>query len=690
MNKVTTIRLGNYVITIDEDAAAAVAQYSEKLKRRYATEEGAADIISDIENRMGELLMQKQTAQRRSFNTLEDVQSVIIQMGPVDATEGETEFGTSGEGPRRLFRNPDDRIVAGVWGGVGAYFDIDPILLRVGWVVSLLAFGFGIPLYVILWIVIPEARTTAEKLMMRGRKPTLQNIEENLRAEFTEVGQRFKSPGVQTRLGDFLRTLIVYMARFFEVVLRIAFSIAAFCLLTVLIAVLFGVTTNSIYIHDFHWVINGKEGLNVLLSAAGDPFWIKIAVVTFLLLAMSYVGLMVFTNRQNRARTRIPRRALAWASTVAFLILFVLAFNGIRSVSHRSEKTVYRETLQVTGDTLTLDAAMVNTEEPGFYTLNAFADILPSADGDWHLEQKNMSHGRSHWSGVVRSETMPKMYTLSPNHLNLQQGTKVQDIQKNGLNWVRYTLYVPKGKTVKTGSHFHFPENNRTELSGQNQTYTMDSTGVVMGALATAHSTELTGGLSYLKVSGKFDIQIIPSDKEFVQLVSGPVLDHSEWVNWNNGTLELEDEGDDWFTERPSYIKVYTKKLRRVEVSRTGRIDFKHWKSDAFELKLTGAASAEGELDLSAFSLDINGASVAELAGNTETLSLDVGGASNFKGESMQCQTAEVDCSGASKSALWVLTKVEGQCTGASNLRVKGNPAQSEIQVSGASRYQKL
>lgn len=690
MNKVVTIRLGHYVLTIDEEAASKIAAYTDVLKRKYAAEDGAAEIISDIEERMGELLQKKQMLEKRSYNNIADVDEVIAQMGPIDGGQS-SDFSDSffAEPKRRLFRDPDNSIVAGVWGGVGAYFDLDPMILRVAWILSVMFFGFGIPLYIILWVVMPEARTTADKLMMRGQRPTLQNIEDNLKTEFNGFGERFKNPKVQDRFSQFLKTLVLYFGKFIAVIVKLAFSFVAFVLLSVLIVVLIGVTTNTVYINTYNYVLNGQEGLNAVLSAAGDPFWIKIAILSYLLLTMAYVGLWIFRNANNRDRIRMPRRSVGWASGIALIILIVLAFDGIRSVSHRDERTVYNDVIAVTGDTLTINADILDTEKHGFYTLNMFSDILISPDNQWHIEQRNVSYGKNRHSGATRADAMPRMYEFGNNTLQLSQGAKISNIGLKGLSWVRYTLFVPKGKTVKTGENFHFPENNRTPINGQKRTYTMDSTGMMLGMGANNPRLGLDRELEKLEIDGNFDVQIIPSQSNYVEYVSGPIVDHPEWVTWENGYLEL-DKDDDWFTDRPSYIKVYCNRVSRIEASNTARIDFRSYTGGNLEISLEGACKASGKLSVDYLDLDISGATSVKFEGKTQQLNLEVSGASEYEGLDMVTQNTHVKCSGASKAFIWATEGAEGKCSGASTLRVKGNPPRSDIEVNGASSYQKI
>lgn len=131
--------------------------------------------------------------------TLADVENAIRIMGDphvIGGEKGKNEPGRSRDERtnrrRRLYRDPDNRVFGGVCGGLGAFLDIDPVILRVILVVLFFVFGFGLLVYLIMWIVVPEARTTAQKLEMRGDTVNASNIGNFFREEFDSVRKSFR------------------------------------------------------------------------------------------------------------------------------------------------------------------------------------------------------------------------------------------------------------------------------------------------------------------------------------------------------------------------------------------------------------------------------------------------------------------------------------------------------------------
>jgi phage shock protein PspC (stress-responsive transcriptional regulator) len=152
--------------------------------------------MSDIENRIVELLQLK-LSDKKQVITTEDIQDVINVLGwPSDfdqELEEESRAYSSArqKGPKRLFRDPDNRMVGGVCSGLGAYFGIDPVWFRLLFVFAVIFAGSGILVYIILWIVLPPATTITDRMEMRGDPINIENIEKTVRNEMKDVKVKF-------------------------------------------------------------------------------------------------------------------------------------------------------------------------------------------------------------------------------------------------------------------------------------------------------------------------------------------------------------------------------------------------------------------------------------------------------------------------------------------------------------------
>ncbi len=190
-----SINLGGYSFNIDEDAYAELKMYLRNLDLHFAGEESSSEILSDIETRISELFRAKLTNFKQVIN-IEDVQQAISVLGTpedISDTEGRSSRDKfSSPGHHRMYRDPDHRLIGGVCAGMGAYWDIDPLIFRIIFLALLLAGGIGAMVYLILYIVLPEARTTAQKIEMKGEPVNIHNIKEAVKKEFDSVRKNMK------------------------------------------------------------------------------------------------------------------------------------------------------------------------------------------------------------------------------------------------------------------------------------------------------------------------------------------------------------------------------------------------------------------------------------------------------------------------------------------------------------------
>jgi phage shock protein PspC (stress-responsive transcriptional regulator) len=190
-----SINLGGYSFNIDEDAYAELKRYIRNLELHFAGEESSSEILSDIETRMAELFRTKITTYKQVI-TIEDVRQAESVMGtPEDISDNDGRSARekfSSPGYHRMYRDTDNRIIGGVCAGMGSYWDIDSVIIRIIFVALILAGGIGALVYLILYIVLPEAKTTAQKIEMKGDPVNIHNIKDAVKKEFDTVRKNMK------------------------------------------------------------------------------------------------------------------------------------------------------------------------------------------------------------------------------------------------------------------------------------------------------------------------------------------------------------------------------------------------------------------------------------------------------------------------------------------------------------------
>jgi phage shock protein PspC (stress-responsive transcriptional regulator) len=185
-----SVNLGGYSFNIDEDAYSELKRYLKNLELHFAGEESSTEILSDIESRIAELFRSKLTSYKQVI-TIDDLNNVISVLGtPEDISDNERTSAKdkfSSPGYHRMYRDTDHRMIGGVCAGMGAYWNMDPWIVRLIFVVVTMLGGLGLLVYLILYIVLPEARTTAQKIEMKGEPVKIQNIKDSVKKEFDTV-----------------------------------------------------------------------------------------------------------------------------------------------------------------------------------------------------------------------------------------------------------------------------------------------------------------------------------------------------------------------------------------------------------------------------------------------------------------------------------------------------------------------
>ena len=206
MNTTVTIHLAHTLFHIDSDAFALLKNYLNKLEKSFAQTEGKQEILEDIEVRIAELFSQY-TIREGYVISEKNVNDVIEILGsPEDISEEETqEESTKSNAQKKLYRDTDERIIGGVASGLGHYFGIDRVWIRLILIILVLSsIGGVVFVYILLWALIPEAKTTSEKLRMRGEPVNISNIEKKIKEGLDDVTQKVKSVDY-SKVGDDLK-----------------------------------------------------------------------------------------------------------------------------------------------------------------------------------------------------------------------------------------------------------------------------------------------------------------------------------------------------------------------------------------------------------------------------------------------------------------------------------------------------
>lgn len=211
MNKTINITIGGLIFHIEEDAYQKLSRYLEDIKDHLDASLDKNEIITDIESNIAEKFSAITDDKKQVIN-ISDIDELIKVLGTLedfdqsreDQAETQKSTETQEKRPKKIYRNPDDVIIAGVCSGLAAYFGIDPIILRLIFILSIFFGGSGVIVYIVLWIVMPEAKTATQKLEMHGDPVTLAGIEQTIKSGVEKI----QSNGRGEKISNAFRKII--------------------------------------------------------------------------------------------------------------------------------------------------------------------------------------------------------------------------------------------------------------------------------------------------------------------------------------------------------------------------------------------------------------------------------------------------------------------------------------------------
>jgi len=197
MKKTFTINISGTVFHIDDDAYERLNYYISQINRHFGNDADAKEIVQDIESRISELF-QERVKDGSEVITIAQVEEIIKIMGMPEAFEDSKEeedivtkiHRSKG---KKLYRDPDDRVLGGVCSGLGIFFNIDPIIVRLIFVALFFGGGSSLFIYLILWIVVPKAGNTAQRLEMKGEEVNINNISKTIKEEIQDVKENYQN-----------------------------------------------------------------------------------------------------------------------------------------------------------------------------------------------------------------------------------------------------------------------------------------------------------------------------------------------------------------------------------------------------------------------------------------------------------------------------------------------------------------
>ncbi|MDX2442572.1 MAG: PspC domain-containing protein [Bacteroidales bacterium] len=491
MKKTIKIKIGGVVFHIDEDAYVILSAYLDSLTDHFKGMDGGKEVMEDIEARIGEIFEQI-TSGHKEVIEVEDVEEMINILGQAkDIIEEDEEVTytrqtTYSNKAKRLYRDPDNAVLGGVCGGLGAYFNVDPIWFRILFLILLLAYGTGL-IYIVLWIVLPKAETPRQKLEMRGENVTVKNIEKSIKVEYENVKgnlSKLKDSDTYTRstsaVNEVFRgigNVILIFLKIILIIIGVVLIITGFSALLSFLGVL--AFSNTLFFPDvldipsFHL----PDILPIFTDPRSVPFVLiaLILAVVIPLFALIYGGIKLIFRFKAKDGIVGLTAFIVWFIAVIGLASMV-AFEGVNySDSAKITNTVTLDSLHSNTLYLKTSNMSINEEDGDFIYFEVDNDgvyrdrnsgsiygkprftIESSESGEVELEVQKRSHGRTSKIAWNHARELEYYWNQRDSLLHLDPYFKLAEGQRWRDPYVRLKLKVPEGTSI-------YLDENMTEI----------------------------------------------------------------------------------------------------------------------------------------------------------------------------------------------------------------------------------
>jgi phage shock protein PspC (stress-responsive transcriptional regulator)/uncharacterized membrane protein len=362
MKESKKVSISGVGFVFDFDAYEVLAGYLDNLNQTYKDTADGEEIVADIEARIAELILSRQS--NMTVVSLPLIRSIIDQMGSPEAIEEESNEGEpkakepTPRIPRRLYRNPESAKLGGVCSGIGTFFDIDPVWVRLAMfapIAGIVLFGgfdwdtlrdfcgsiFGIFIlgYFVMWFAIPMAKSARQKLEMTGEKINAQTISSKTRAQAEMNDAVSNDERGQSLLADIFYVIGRIVLFFFKAAALLtltAILAGVIACIVGLFAFLFTAPDNDYEMfHSFMTYIGSATVITLVASAI-------VGVVLPLALLAYLLSGFVFGHKVNRTFSFL----VGGAWIVALVIFFATAFSNHEQIRKGIKEAEMREAVE--------------------------------------------------------------------------------------------------------------------------------------------------------------------------------------------------------------------------------------------------------------------------------------------------------------------------------------------------------
>lgn len=617
---------------------------------------------------------------------------------------------------KKMYRDPDGKVLGGVASGIAAYFGVDVVIIRLFFFATIFIAGTGLILYIILWIILPEAKTLTDKMEMQGQPVTLSNIESNIKKSLnvTEGDENIIVKillfpfRLMAALFEFLSRALGPFMSFFVEALRVVFGVLLTIMgisgvLSVLIAagVLIGLIAggdlNIMYPLPFEIIKND------LALIPGIALAIALTIPFFYLTILGFMVLMKKQVLNAKAGWSI---LAIWLMSIVVLSITIPPY--IRNFQENGRHTTVNR-YNLDGKTAVLNFNDVGEDEFDLVSLR----IRSHNDPTIKIEQEFSASGSSRKVAVDNAKMIKYGFNVQDSAFTFD--SNLEFVENTGFRkqHVDMTLYLPIGQKFVIDENMRYLIGNFMYSAGfsNNQmtgnTWQFSENGLICVSCPEAINNEEEENKSWnssgyqrtyeiddfseLEINSAFQVKVKRGSKYSFQ-INGTKSDVDDVVVDKTGdVLSMDFKGDMMKSNRkPREINIYIvmPNLNSVQFGNASKVYVSGFNEDYMDIKLNGAAFADIDVNVNSINAKVKGASKLKLNGTGNRFKVKVSGASTLNAYDFSADVTEVETHNASVARVYASDHLVINTYGASNVTYRGN-ANVEIEKRGSSSVRK-
>jgi phage shock protein PspC (stress-responsive transcriptional regulator) len=505
MKKTISVNIKGMNFLIEEDAFELLQNYINKLTAVLQNEKGGKEIIEDVELRIAELCG-LQLNERKQVIEKEDIETILSTLGDPDLYIDESEQETSSQSnnsnasntsnqatDKRLFRDVDNATIAGICAGIANYLHFDVVIIRIIFVLFFLFGGFGIPLYIILWIVIPKANSTIDRLRMRGKAITVDTVREEVESAAERINKESKNFANRMRNDGTYNERISRIGRIITSV--VGSGIIAFGLFLLVMFLIFGVGGfQFIPVQSDYGFLSFSELGELVMETPSDYQWAWIGGVVMISSIILFI-LLVGTKMVFRIRNTWSKISLGFLFFSGLFGFIVCLFIGLKTGKEMAIEgeieqeigSVYTEQLIIETNSPKISTAstyevkskgrwgMMSIENDRIVESGIHIEYRQSKDSLYHVYQNLSAHCQSHRKAVNKAQNIKHNAGITGSRLTLDSHYSFPKSDKLRDQDVYIIVEFPAGKSVKWNNKVIYPGSEMDD----NGNYEIDDNGYI-------------------------------------------------------------------------------------------------------------------------------------------------------------------------------------------------------------------